>query len=57
MEYKRKIIDVGNSSGMILPKDLCDYLQLEKGSDIIIADDYGKHGKFISIWNKKQQEK
>ena len=55
MEYNRKIIDVGNSSGLILPQDICEYLQLEKGTEIIIADDEGKHGKFIAIWKKKEE--
>jgi antitoxin component of MazEF toxin-antitoxin module len=56
MEYERKINDVGNSLGVILPADICKYLNLEKGTKIVIADDVGKHGRFISIWNKKQQE-
>jgi len=53
MQYEKKIIDVGGSLGIILPLDLCNYLGLEKGSEIIIQDDRGKHGQFISLWKKK----
>jgi len=50
MEYERKIIEVGNSLGMLIPQDVCKYLGIEKDSKIIIKDEEGKHEKFISIW-------
>ena len=53
MEYEKKIIEIGGSQGIILPLDLCKYLGLELGSEIIIQDDKGKHGNFISLWKKK----
>jgi len=56
MEYTKKLIDVGGSLGLILPLDLCNYLGLKKGDEIVISDDKGKHGLFISIWAKKGVE-
>ena len=55
MEYEKKIIEVGGSQGIILPLDLCKYLGLEVGTEIIIQDDKGKKGKFISLWKKGKQ--
>ena len=50
MQYKKKVIDVGGSQGVILPLDLCKYIGIAVGDEIIIQDDKGKHGKFISLW-------
>jgi len=50
MQYEKKIIEVGGSQGMILPLDLCKYLELGVGDKIIIQDDVGKKGKFVSMW-------
>ncbi len=56
MEYEKKLIEVGGSQGLILPLDLCKYLGLEIGDQIIIQDDAGKKGKFISLWKKNKKE-
>ena len=55
MEYKRKIIQVGNSLGMLIPQDVCEHLGVTMGSKIIIKDDEGKHGKFIAVWEDKNE--
>ncbi len=52
MQYEKKIIEIGGSQGILLPLDLCKYLGLKLGSEIIIQDDEGKKGKFISLWKK-----
>ena len=49
MQYKKKVIEIGGSQGLILPLDLCKYLEIEIGDIIIIQDDIGKKGKFISL--------
>ena len=54
MQFKKKIIDVGGSNGVILPLDLCKYIGLEFGDEIVIQDDSGKHGKFISLWKAEK---
>ncbi len=53
MQFEKKIIEIGGSQGLLLPLDLCKYLGLELGSEIVIQDDEGKHGKFISLWKKE----
>ncbi len=64
MMYEKKLIDIGGSQGFILPLDLCKYLDINVGDDIVIQDDKGKHGRFISIlkidkyeWRCKNCEK
>ena len=39
-----------------IPPHLVRHLNLEKGDELFIQDDVGKHGKFISIWRKDQKE-
>ena len=56
MQYEKKVLDVGESLGIILPLDLCKYLGIEKGTEIVIQDDEGKHGRFISIWRKDSKK-
>jgi len=55
MIYERKIKEIGGSAMLIIPSDLAKYLNLTPGEKVCIMDDEGKHGKFISVWNKKQQ--
>jgi len=50
MQYKKTISAIGGSQGIILPLDLLKYLELKVGDEILIQDDEGKHGKFISMW-------
>ena len=42
----------GGSLYVRIPPHLIEYLDLEDNMDICIQDDKGKHGKFISLWNK-----
>ena len=53
MQYEKKIIEIGGSQGHILPLDLLKYLDLKIGDTIIIQDEDGKKGKFVSFWKKK----
>ena len=55
MQYEKKLIEVGGSQGLILPLDLCKYLGLTIGDTLIIQDDKGKKGKFISLWKKSKE--
>ncbi len=47
---QQKIIQVGNSAGVIIPKALLDQLKLEPGSQIIIQQD--PNGEAIMITKK-----
>ena len=53
MQYEKNIIPIGDSVGIILPKDLCSYLKLDIGSTVILQDDKSKKGVFVSFWKKE----
>jgi len=53
MQYEKKIIEIGGSQGLLLPLDLLNYLGIKIGDIVVIQDDEGKKGKFISLWKKK----
>jgi len=41
-----------------IPPHLVEYLNLNGDlEELSIQDDKGKHGKFISVWRKDQEEK
>jgi len=52
MQFERKISEIGGSIQFIVPADLGRYLGLKIGDTVIIQDDEGKHGKFVSFWKK-----
>jgi|TARA_R100000501_G_C2625522_1_gene118969 antitoxin component of MazEF toxin-antitoxin module len=55
MKFERKIMNVGGSTCLILPPDVVAYLGLENGTVMEIQDEEGKHGKYISVWKKKEE--
>lgn len=52
MQYEKKVIEIGGSQGIILPLDLLNYLGVRVGDTLVVQDDEGKHGKFVSFWKK-----
>lgn len=42
MEFERKIIENGNSLGILLPNDIVKFYGVKKGDTIIISDDEDK---------------
>ncbi len=58
MIYKRTIKKWGDVSlAVVIPADLAKYLELEPEDTIIIQDDNGKKGKFISMWKEVKNGK
>jgi len=53
MEIIKTLGKSNESTVLIIPSDLCAYLDLKPGDLIVIKDDVGKHGKFIAIWKKE----
>jgi len=53
MKFERKITAHGGSTGLTLPQDLLKYLNLQQGDTIIIQDEIGKKGAFITLWKKE----
>ncbi len=55
--FKKKIFKSGGSLALTIPKHVVNYLDLDEGVEVGIVADEGKHGKYIGLWNIKQQEK
>ena len=53
MQFERTLKDIGGSVMVVLPADLCRYLEMKAEDTVMIQDDDGNHGKFISLWKKK----
>ncbi|MCK4260171.1 MAG: hypothetical protein KAX49_14430 [Halanaerobiales bacterium] len=43
----------GNSSAIILTKDLAKFLEVKINDTICIVPETGKHGKFLALYKKK----
>ncbi len=55
MRFERKVRKSGTESTMlIIPKDLVKHLDLDFDDDVIIENETGKHGNYISVWKKNQ---
>ena len=52
MKIERKICEVGGSLMLIIPPDLAKYLEVKAGDEMIMQDEEGKKGKFVSFWKK-----
>ena len=42
MNFIKKIVFIGGSGGIVIPKSLMDYYNLNIGSEVIISDDEDK---------------
>lgn len=56
METTLQVKKVGGSTAIFIPKVYCEHLGIKDEGELILSDDKGKHGNFVAIWNKKQQE-
>jgi len=54
MEFERKVVKIGDSTGFIIPPDLLKYMEISVNDTLIIKDDKGKHGKFVAFWKKER---
>jgi len=53
MKFERKIRKWGDTSlVLVIPTDLAIHLDLHPDDDIVIQEEEGKKGKFISLWKK-----
>jgi len=53
MELTKKLGDSGGSTIVVIPAIMCKYLNITQGDEIVIKDDKGKHGPFLSMWKKE----
>ena len=56
MKFERKVIKNGGTLYIGVDPSLAKYMEIEEGSEIVLQDDEGKHGKFISFWRKDQEK-
>jgi len=57
MQIERELKKWGDKSVvMLIPPDLLKYMNLKAGDTIVIQDDNGKHGKFVSFWKKEDKK-
>ena len=56
MQYTKKMTKVGGSLFILIPNDMLKYLNLNEGDKIIIQDDIGNHGRFVSMWKKEEKD-
>jgi len=52
MEFERQLTEIGGSTMLVLPADLCKYLKLNPRDTVMIKEEKGKHGEYMSIWKK-----
>jgi len=52
MQFEKKIVMNNDVFYISIPIDVVRYLEIETDSDLIIQDEKGKKGKYISIWKK-----
>lgn len=57
MQFERKIVKNADVFYMSIPIDLVRFLDIEDDSILVIQDEKGKHGKFLSIWVKEKEKK
>ena len=46
----------GGSIQVTLPKDLCDLMQIEDGTELDVDLEDKKYGKFLALWNHSAQK-
>lgn len=57
MDFERNIVKLSDSSrGITLPPDLLSYLELDAGDTIVLRDEKGRHGPYVSFWKKNVKE-
>jgi antitoxin component of MazEF toxin-antitoxin module len=57
MKYIRTITNFGGSTGLTMPQDLLNYLNLEKGDKISIEDHKDEYGTYIIVRGYQDDDK
>lgn len=55
--FKRKIIQIGNSKGIIYSQQELDFLGIDLGTEVDCGAYVGKKGKFLATWKQKETKK
>ena len=55
IQFKTKLNTQGKISiRTTIPLQLCEYLNLKNGDQVIMTADHGKYGRFITIWKNTE---
>lgn len=54
IKFERNLRKAGDSIVFSVPKEILDYINSNDGDQIFVMPEYGKHGKYISIWKKQK---
>lgn len=57
MQTERKIWVNNGVITLGFPQDIVKWLGLKENSEVIIQDEVGKHGNYVSIWVKEKGKK
>lgn len=55
MQFERKIVKNADVFYMSIPIDLVRFLGIQDDSILIIQDEKGKKGKFLTLWVKEAE--
>lgn len=53
--FERKLAIRGDSQGINIPIELLNFLEADAGDQLRLCGEHGKHGRYITIWKKKQE--
>jgi len=55
-KFERKLFKNGGSLAINLPVDVCRFLDLKEDTEVFIAVQEGKYGKYVAFWRKDQKK-
>ena len=55
MQFEKRIVMNNDVYYLSIPIDLVKYLDIKEDSVIIIQDEQGKRGKYMSLWVKSKK--
>jgi len=54
--FKRNVISFGDSFGTTLPKELIEYLKIQKGDKLVMVGKEKSKGRYIAVWKEEAEE-
>ena len=55
MDTTTKVRQIGGSLMLILPQLYARHLNIREGDELVLRDEEGKRGKFISFWKVENE--
>ena len=56
IKFRRTLRDIGGTAYIALPKEVLEFIDLKINEDVEIIVQAGKHGKYVAIWPKKEDD-